>query len=57
MMTFGPMALTRKACPEGPTSVESAVVKVLDGTVTYSIEADVLTVDGSGNGLTYRAAT
>jgi heat shock protein HslJ len=56
-MTFGPMALTRKACPEGPTSVESAVVGVLDGTVHHTIEADVLTIDGDGNGLIYRAAS
>jgi heat shock protein HslJ len=56
-MTFGPMALTRMACPEGPTSVESAVVGVLHGTVHYAIEADVLTITGDGNGLTYRASS
>ena len=55
-LTFGPMALTRMACPEAQTSVESAVVKVLDGTVTYAIQADVLTIDADGSGLTYRAA-
>ncbi len=51
------MALTRMACPEAQTSVESAVVKVLDGTVTYAIQADVLTIDADGSGLTYRAAS
>ncbi len=55
-LTFGPMALTRMACPEAQTSVESAVVKVLDGTVHYAIEADVLTIDAGASGLTYRAA-
>ncbi|HEV8402894.1 MAG TPA: META domain-containing protein [Candidatus Limnocylindrales bacterium] len=56
-LTFGPMALTRMACPEAQSSVESAVVGVLDGTVTYTIDADVLTIDGGGKGLTYRAAS
>ena len=56
-LTFGPMALTRRACAQDPSSVESAVVGVLQGTVRYTIEADVLTIDGGGNGLTYRAAS
>ena len=55
-LTFGPMALTMMACPEAQSSVESAVVGVLDGTVHYSIEADILTIDGGASGLTYRAA-
>ena len=54
-LTFGPMALTRMACPEAQTSVESAVVKVLDGTVHYAIQADVLTIDAGASGLTYHA--
>jgi heat shock protein HslJ len=56
-LTLGPMALTRKACPEAQSLVESAVVRVLDGTVQYTIDADALTIDGGGNGLTYRAAS
>jgi heat shock protein HslJ len=55
-LTFGPMALTRMACPEAQSSVESAVVKVLDGTVHYNIDADILTIDAGTNGLAYRAA-
>lgn len=55
-LTFGPMALTRMACPDAQSSVESAVVKVLDGTVHYTIEADILTIDAGASGLTYRAA-
>jgi heat shock protein HslJ len=54
-LTFGPMALTRMACPEAQSSVESAVAGVLDGTVHYKIEADTLTIDAGASGLTYRA--
>jgi heat shock protein HslJ len=37
-------------------AVERAVTSVLQGTVDYAIEADVLTLDAGGTGLTYRAA-
>jgi heat shock protein HslJ len=55
-LTFGPLALTKKACGPGPAAVEGAVTQVLTGTVRYVIEADTLTLDAGGAGLTFRAA-
>ena len=55
-LTFGPIATTKMACEAGPASVESAVLGVLSGSVTYTIDADVLTVSSGGAGLIYRAA-
>ena len=55
-ITFGPIATTRMACDELTMEVESQVLAVLDGTVTYEIEADVLTLTNGDLGLTYRAA-
>jgi heat shock protein HslJ len=56
-LTFGPIATTKMACEAGPASVESAVLGVLAGTVGYTIEADVLTVDAGSAGLIFRAAS
>lgn len=54
-LTFGPIALTKRACgPEG-AAMEEAVNVVLQGTVPYSIDADALTLDGGANGLILRA--
>lgn len=53
----GPLAMTRMACPPDITTVETAVTTVLDGTITYTIEASSLTLTHpSGNGLTLTAA-
>ena len=55
-LEFGPMMLTKRACQPGPSSVEEAVTSTLSGTVSYTIEADRLTVDAGGPGLVFRAA-
>ena len=55
-LAFGPIGLTKRACERGPGAVEAAVLTTLAGTVRYTIEADVLTVDGGDSGLTFRAA-
>ncbi len=55
-LTFGPLMMSKRPCQAGTAGVESAVNSVLTGTVHYSIEADVLTIDAGGSGLTYRAA-
>ena len=54
--TFGPLMLTKRACQAGPSSVEQAVTTVLTGTVSYTIDADLLTIDAGGPGLVFRAA-
>jgi heat shock protein HslJ len=41
-ITFGPLMLTRMACPEPQTTLENAVVAVLDGEVAYAIDGDSL---------------
>ena len=55
-LEFGPLMLTKRACQEGPASVEGAVTSTLTGTVHYTIEADRLTVDAGGPGLVFRAS-
>ena len=55
-LTFGPLMTTKMACEAGPGSVESAMVGVLTGPVTYTIDADVLTLNANGAGLIFRAA-
>jgi heat shock protein HslJ len=56
-LTTAGIALTRMACadPAGQ-DVEAHIVAVLEGTATYSIEADVLTVMRGDQGLQYRAS-
>jgi heat shock protein HslJ len=56
-LTFGPIATTKMACEAGPASVESAVLGVLNGTVDYTIDADVLTLDAGNAGLILRATS
>ena len=41
-ITFGPLMLTRMACPEPQTTLENAVVAVLEGDVAYTIDGDTL---------------
>lgn len=55
-ITFGPIATTKMACEPGPMSVETAVLAVLSGPVAYTIDAERLTLDAGGAGLTFRAA-
>ena len=55
-IAFGSIGLTRKACTPDVMSVEQAVMAVLSGTVTYSIEAASLTLKAGSHGLMLRAA-
>jgi heat shock protein HslJ len=55
-LTFGQIVTTDMACEAGPASVESAVLGILSGTVDYTIDADMLTLDAGGAGLIFRAA-
>lgn len=55
-ITFGSIGLTRMACQPHAMAVETAVKAVLSGAVTYSIDADVLTLSAGDRGLTFRAA-
>lgn len=41
-ITFGPLMLTRMACPEPQTTLENAVIAVLGGEVAYTIDGDTL---------------
>ncbi|HSS67634.1 MAG TPA: META domain-containing protein [Nocardioidaceae bacterium] len=51
---FGPIALTRMACPTTQMDTEDFVMSVVDGTVQFSIDADVLTLTKGENVLVYR---
>ena len=55
-LTFGPIALTKMACPGGAMEVERAVSAVLTGEVRYATEAGTLRLDAGAAGLTLRAA-
>jgi heat shock protein HslJ len=55
-IVFGPIATTRMACNEASMEVEAHVLAVLDGTASYAIEADVLTLTNGETGLVLRAA-
>jgi heat shock protein HslJ len=57
-ITFGAVAMTKKACAGGADVMERAVVKLFDGRpVAYQIEADRLTLTNpDGDGLQLRAA-
>ena len=43
-LTFSPMAVTMMACPPDETKLQDAVLAVLDGEVSYQIEADRLSL-------------
>ena len=43
-MTFGPIALTKMACPPELTELEASVLAVLDGEVSYEIAGDNLSL-------------
>ena len=56
-ITFGDVVATKIACDDDRMRLEEAVLSVLDGEVTYKIEADRLTLDHpGGKGLGFRAA-
>ena len=43
-MTFGPIAITKMACPEELTALENSVLAVFEGEVTYEITGDKLSI-------------
>lgn len=53
-ITFGSMAMTAMGCPGDRSEVESTVVSVLQGDVTYAIDGSSLTLTNGGTALTYR---
>ena len=52
-IVFGPLATTRKACPEDVMTVEAQVLTVLDGPVEYSIDGSTLTLTKDDAGLLF----
>ena len=54
-ITWGPMALTRKACGPEATQLEQTVTAVLQGTTTYDIEGTKLVIMQGAGGLTLTA--
>ena len=50
-ITFGPIGLTMMACPPDQMALEAAVLSVLQGDATYSIDADTLRLVNEPNGL------
>ena len=56
-LSIGPIRLTRMACTNPDASArEAAVLAVLEGTSTYEIEADTLTITKGDAGLIYRGS-
>ncbi len=55
-LTFGPLISTKMACEPDQMTMETAVGTVLTGTVGYTIDADVLTLDAGATGLMFRAS-
>ncbi|MFC7447414.1 META domain-containing protein [Rhodococcus daqingensis] len=56
-VTFGPLATTRMACEPEVAEVERAVLNVLNGETTFTVDADrarVMQADGDGLGLRAR---
>jgi len=54
VISFGPIALTRMACPSAEMETENFVMRVVDGEVHYSIDADTLTLTKGDDMLIYR---
>jgi heat shock protein HslJ len=55
-ITIGPLMMTKMGCEPDPTTVEQALTKALDGTVTYTIDAGSLSITNpNGAGLTFFA--
>lgn len=56
-ITFSALALTKMACrDDGASTVEQAVVAVLDGEVEMAVDGPTLTLTKDGQGLTFRAS-
>jgi heat shock protein HslJ len=56
MLSIGPFRLTRMACTSPDARArEAAVLAVLEGTSTYEIEGDVVTITKGDTGLIYPA--
>ncbi|MEQ1701421.1 MAG: META domain-containing protein [Ilumatobacteraceae bacterium] len=53
---FGPIGMTRMACPQPQMELEMSVMIVLQGSVTYRIDADQLTLLNGDTGLLLEAA-
>jgi heat shock protein HslJ len=53
--TIGPLALTRMSCGDDASTVEAAVVGVLDGEVEVAIDGATLTITRGDQALGYRA--
>lgn len=50
-VVIGPVMLTRMACPEPAMEIETLLTQAIDEqTLTVSIEADLLTLEGTGGG-------
>jgi heat shock protein HslJ len=55
-ISFGPVRMTKRSCVDDDAeSVQAAVVAVLDGDVTFTIEGSRLTLTKGDQGLMYRA--
>lgn len=52
---FGPLATTERACPGELAEIEQSVLRVLDGRVQATIDADDLRLNRDGDGLNLRA--
>ena len=50
-MQFGPLALTKKACEEGPTRVETALVALTLAPLDYRVAGDQLVLISGANQL------
>ena len=51
---LGPVALTKKACPSEPhTTLETAMLQVMDGQPTVAVRDGKLVIDGDAGTLTY----
>jgi heat shock protein HslJ len=55
-LTLGPLAVTMMACMGDAMTVERAVLGTLSGTVTYTLDANILTVQGANGGLIFKPA-
>ena len=55
-ITVGPVGTTRKLCAEDAMAVETLVLSVLQGPVTYEIDGDALKLTKGDEGLTFTAS-
>jgi heat shock protein HslJ len=50
-LEFGPVMMTKMACPGAASDVEQAVLQALEGTVTVTVDGDMATLDNGQHGL------